>query len=219
MSIGSLRRLLAAPVFADEEQTRMAGLLHMILLSCLLGAAFFLFILLISPAYFSITQFMLGTAALILVVGGLVVLRRGHVRPISLTLVICLWVIITLASAPDAGVRDPAFNGYIIVILIGSLLLGIRAGIVLFVLSTAMGAAMLLLETQGLLPGSVHDYSSREIWIIQSIYFFCWPAALSQRRPQHSGGAATRSAERSGVDSRQPGLPRPQRLKPDPDSG
>src|SRR5439155_8276953 len=108
---------LSPPVFpADEEQTRVAGVLHTLLLAILAGDGMFI-----------IFTWILGVSALRLIILGplflvtlglLLVMRRGYVRLASIVLSISLWAAATGACVISGGVRAPVFSGYLIVVLI-----------------------------------------------------------------------------------------------------
>ena len=122
-----LRLLLAPPVFADEEQTRVAALLNTMTLSSLV-----LFALrgLISLVFHPHPLPLMAVAGLMMVLAVVVWLltRRGHVRLACLLFPGALWVITTLVLV-YFGVRLPIFHAYLFLIVIAGLLLEARGAL------------------------------------------------------------------------------------------
>jgi hypothetical protein len=94
--VAPLRRLLAAPMFAEEEDTRVAGILHTILVAAvtLCSAAGLLQLLVQGPH----SPALLVYAALILVSLGLLALvRRGNLQLAGSVFLLSLWAASTSA--------------------------------------------------------------------------------------------------------------------------
>jgi len=151
-----IRRLLAAPVFEDEEKTRAGRVLNAVLLA-FLGAAVVTVAAILAFYGFAITPeaafTLLGGTVLTLVVGGLLTLaRRGHVRIASLVMVSSIWLIMTLWICAVAGIStDSSPLGYALVIVLAGLLLGGRAAIAFTLLSALAVLGGYLAEVSGLL--------------------------------------------------------------------
>lgn len=135
-----IRNFFSAPVFADEEKTRRAKLtsimLHVIFASVLMAG---LGMFLLSPADFLsnwVTPFVFGVM-LLATLGLRFVLWRGHVRAVSISLVVLVFVIITLSLYAFGGVSNSTTVGYLLCIVIASLLLGERATVIMLILSVA----------------------------------------------------------------------------------
>jgi GAF domain-containing protein len=151
-----IRQLLAAPVFEDEEKTRVARLLNTVLLTfcvaVLLVAASIpvLYGLPASPeeVFTLLSGVIMGIAA----IGLLLLARRGHVRLAAIVLLLLLWAIITYWVCGVAGVSsDTSPLVYAFVIALAGLLLGVRAAINLTLASVVAVLAAYLLEYSGLL--------------------------------------------------------------------
>ncbi len=112
-----IRRLLTPPVFKDDDdKTYAASLLNIILLSILFGAVLYG---VVAPFVATVVLLRLAYVGsfVLLVVGLLVLMHRGHVRFVSVATVVSVWAILTPAALTSGGVRSPAFNGYIIVVI------------------------------------------------------------------------------------------------------
>jgi PAS domain S-box-containing protein len=146
-----IQALLAPPVFEDEEQARLAGLLNAIALASLgllflIGISVPLTVLNPVPAIVSCG---LGS---VIQVAVLFLLRRQQIRLASALLCFALWALITVISALLGGFNSPIISGYGIVILVTGLLLGGRMGVFFAGLSIAGVAGIFYLETNPLWP-------------------------------------------------------------------
>ncbi len=90
------------------------------------------------------------------VLGSLLLIRteahRGAVRAASWLLCVLLWSVITVTVMVHGGIATPAASGYIIVVLLASLLLGTRASVLVTAASVFVGLAATSLELSGNLP-------------------------------------------------------------------
>ncbi len=166
-----IRQLLTPPVFKDDDdKTYTAGLLNIILLSILFGSLLYG---LAAPLVATVVLLRLAyVGSFVLVVVGLLVLtRRGYVRFVSVATVVSVWALLTLASVTSGGVRAPAFSGYIIVIISAGLLLGWRAALGSALACTLMGALMVYAGAQGALPLPRLEHDDVSLWLSQAIYF------------------------------------------------
>jgi PAS domain S-box-containing protein len=163
--------LLAPPAFEnDPDKTFAAGLLNTILLAMLIGAILYGVGSPIAVTLLPLRLAYVGTFVL-LVLGLLYLMRRGHVRFASWASVTGTWAILTIAALTSGGVLAPGFSGYIIPILCAGLLLGPRAGIGWAVLSIFSGGIMLYAGSIGALPAPVVIHDVTSVWLAQSVYF------------------------------------------------
>ncbi len=133
-----IRRFFSSPVFEDEEKTRVARLTDAMLnvfFGASLAAALFMFIT--SRATFLSDWASLGIFGIVLIATLLMrfVLRLGLVRTVSSLLVLVLFAIITFALYIFGGISNSTTIGYILCIVITSLLLGGRAALASIFLS------------------------------------------------------------------------------------
>src|SRR5215510_6715806 len=164
-----IKQLLAAPVFADdEEKTRVAALLNTISLAGLFivglrGLATFIF----QPNPVPFVAFtVLGMAV---AVGTLVVLRFGYVRLAGLVSCLIGVGIATTGMFYFGGIRRPVYNLYLLTIASGGLLLGGRAAIGFAALCIVIGLGLMLGEIFGLLPPATLAVTPQSAWAIQSM--------------------------------------------------
>jgi hypothetical protein len=159
--------LLTAPVFADEDKTRVARLLNIIMLTSV-GAAILsgLVSLLIAPVQGP--RLVLLSLMIVGTVGTLFLMHCGWIRLAAGLLSSTLLVIITLVVLASGGVRSPGVGVYPSVIVMTSLLLGGRAGLVFAGLSIVIGLGLLHAEIHGVLPPPFISLTAASAWVAQS---------------------------------------------------
>jgi len=164
------RSLLVPPVFDDESKTilanRLFNVLHAIIfLSAMFSIPFGLF-----PTIL-VSRFTVISAAVIpLCILLLEITRRGWIRLASYSLIVLLWVVVTVGAATAGGVRAPIFMGYLVIIVIASLLLGGRAIFTASGLSIFGGFGLAFAETNNLLPPSTVKYTPYSIFLIYAFF-------------------------------------------------
>lgn len=170
-----MRRLIAPPVFAgDDAKTRAAGLLNIILLTAIGGAALYAAVLpIVAPG--QIMRLLIVGVILVALLGMRGVMRRGHVQIASVAVVVIIWVGVTWGAATFGGVRAPGFDAYIVSVVIAGLLLGGPAGIAVAVLSSLAGFMLLNAELAGLFPSASPPSL---IILVAKIVLFAVSAAL-----------------------------------------
>ncbi len=145
-------RVFAAPVFEDEEKTRVAGMLHTILIAVLA----LLVVLLPVTTVINLaagrppSNPLVSLAGIAAMLGLYILMRRGHVRLVSALLSFTLVGLVTF-SLFSAGVRHPSVAGYLVAIVTAGLLLGGRGTAAFTALSLAALAGVFFAETNGLL--------------------------------------------------------------------
>ena len=157
-----MRGLLAPPVFEDEEQSRQAGLLNVMLLASIainiLGGI---------PAIYLERplgdRFFSTSVGLVFQVIVLVLLRRRHVRFASLFLLTGFWLTITWFSFFSGGIDSPLIGFYGVIVLGAGLLSGARLGAGFAGLSIASAVVMYYFQQQSILPAFVPLTSMSEL--------------------------------------------------------
>jgi PAS domain S-box-containing protein len=127
-----LQRLLAPPIFDDQEKTRTARILNSFIWSAvaILLGIILVRILVWGNGWESKAIRLLALIILILI-GVQFIMRRGYVRGASIFLVTATWLILTYQAWIADGIRDVTMVGYLIIVLMASLLLGWWQGIVM----------------------------------------------------------------------------------------
>jgi GAF domain-containing protein len=150
------RRLFGPHVYEDEEKTRVAWLLTVVLLALLAAS---LIITLSAAVYYAIgsdpeSQFtLLSGAVMTLVFAGLLLLARlGLVRLVSAVFLTLIWVLITAWIFTVSGISsDSSTLVYALIVVLAGLLLGGRSAIFFTVISSLASVGAYYAEASGLL--------------------------------------------------------------------
>ena len=175
----NIRRWLAPPVFeGDEEKSRAATLLNLILWIFILAATLYGFIAPIEP------EMRIRRAAIILsfVLVMLIfkeMINRGYVRSTGTLIILALWVLLTVAMFFGADYNNPAFMGYVVVVVCAGLVLDWRAAIGWSFLSIFTSALFLVLGENSVLPLSTPS-PPFAFWAAQSLYILVSTLLISQ---------------------------------------
>jgi len=148
--IERFRRLLAAPIFPDEEKTRAAKIIN----SFGWVVIFVLLILYISRwvsgEWLSYSSRYIFPLLILIVFISLIMLRRGYVRGAGIFFVTFIWLGLTFQASQSNGLRDVAVMSYLAIILLAGLLLGWREGLLMGIMSIATLWFFAYQEQQGI---------------------------------------------------------------------
>lgn len=172
-----LRQWLSPPRFDNDEQAQAASLLNTILWAALVITMLTSVIPLFLTNPIPVISLVIIAVAVVMEVMSLVLLHRRHVRLASAILSSMGMLIITGAVYFFGGLRDPSFNAYVLIILVGGLLLGGRAAALLAVGGILAGLVMLMAETAGRLPVPNYEVTSAQRWYTGAL-IFCLAAVL-----------------------------------------
>jgi GAF domain-containing protein len=134
MLLTKIKQMLAAPVFeGDENKTRNARLLNVLLWALLVAVTVPTPVLIFASSDFSAAATTLGLIlAFALPLLGLVwLLHRGSVRLASVLLSILLLVVVTATVFIFGGIRSTTAPAYLLIVFVAGLLLGGR-GVIVF---------------------------------------------------------------------------------------
>lgn len=163
-----LRSWLTPPVFADdEEKTRVAGLLHIILITVMV-----LVMLFTVPAFIltpEIGRVLIEIVLALWAVLMLILLRRGNVYLAGFLLSFTLWAVVSYGTYVAGGFRGSTMSAYFGIILIAELLLGSRAGAIFGFLSIAVTGWMYYGDGLGWLPPPADFATLSTLWIEFSV--------------------------------------------------
>jgi len=195
-----LRRLLAAPTFADEEKDRVAAILHTILLAatviCVLAG---LVQLLVLQQYQA--AMLVYPGLVIACVSLLTLVRRGHLQIAGSIFLLCLWAVVTFGALTYGGIRSPSAGGHILIVIISTLLFSGRLVLVFVALSLATLGGILAVELAGALPAQLTPDTPELAFLAHFIHlfsagFFLYLAVKNlQDARQRARQGATKAAE------------------------
>ncbi len=156
---------LAPPVFEDEEKTRAANLLNIIVIGLLLLFAVFagmnLFALQDAGA-----EIIFISVLLLAFLAIYSLMRFGFISQSAVLFVAIFWSIHTLAVINTGGVRDPAVATYLLVTIIAGLLLGGRSSMIVAGASLLVVGGMFYAESIGLLIYPAERYTTSAALIV-----------------------------------------------------
>jgi signal transduction histidine kinase len=161
-----IRKFLASPVFEDEEKTRIADLLNIILLANAV-IAFLFTVILITSDYMILP--IIGAACVLLELVLWFMMRRGHVRLASIFFTVIILVSVTIAVYFSGNAQASIAFGYITCIVAAGILIGGWAAFIFTISSLIILLGLSLAEAAGLLP------PGREL---NSVEFFTGIAAI-----------------------------------------
>ena len=149
-----IRKWLAPPIFErDEDTTRIAALLNSILWICILAASLYGILAPIEPQ--------MRSRRLIIIIPfviGLLVMKQmvnwGYIRFAGNFVVFFIWLTLTSATLFGADYNNPAFMGYLVVVICAGLILSRRATIGWSIFSVLTNFVIIEFGQKGILPQS-----------------------------------------------------------------
>jgi GAF domain-containing protein len=148
----TLRKIFAPPVFPeDENKSRSAAIVNAIGWSTIFIVLLVLALRMIQGRDVNLVEVNLVLASVIIVLTLMLLLTRlGYIQAASVVLVSTIWIGLSYITWIADGIRDVAFFGYTIPILMAGLLLGWRGSIVFILASILSGWALAYAETNRL---------------------------------------------------------------------
>ena len=145
----AFRKLFAAPLFPeDEDKTRSAAILNVVGWSAIFGLTTLLIIRIIQGRDINLIQVNFALLFLIIASGLMLFLsRQGYIKTAGLLFITTVWLGLTYLTWIADGIRDVAFFGYVIPILISGLLLGWQGILSFTLLSIFSGWALAYAQT------------------------------------------------------------------------
>ena len=175
-----IRRWLAPPIFeGNEEKSRSAGLLNIILWILILSAGIYGLFAPIEPAIlFRRALIILPLVAVLLILKQMV--NWGYVRATGMLIVFVLWLTFTAAMFFGADYNNPAYMGFLLVVVCAGLILNWRAAIGWSLFSILTSAVILVLGQSGFIARSENSTPSLGFWIAQTLYILVSTLLISQ---------------------------------------
>jgi GAF domain-containing protein len=202
-----IRGLLAPPIFeGDQDKTRVASLLNVVLWAMMAITAFSAIALL-----FLATELQIGVAVvfvmLVLNVGSLLLMHRGQVRFASMIALSQQWLMY-MGFVFVAGGVDTAFVvGPVTALVMAGLLLGGRASVIVAGLSAVTGLIAVWLESNGLLPAAIAlvlPVNAWLVWVVNlaliSVLLYLSARSLDQALTQARDYGAELEQQKAGLE-------------------
>ncbi len=174
----ALKKFVALPDFFSEAKNRHANLLNSVLW---IGLAALVFFALVTP--FTIPNYASFETILVieilLLIGMLILLRRGAIQFATVTLLVGLWIIYLGVAIFSGGVQTIAYSSMSLVVLAAGLLLGARASFTFAGVSSLVGLGLLIAEMHHVLPNILIENTSIMEWVGLSLNFVVGATILS----------------------------------------
>ncbi|MBZ5713355.1 sensor histidine kinase [Nannocystis pusilla] len=164
-----LRRLFEGPRFADEETTRVAGIVHLALVvASTIGLVGVLVQIVLFTAGAALSPLDLLFPALSL--GLLALLHRGFVYTAGYAIIVLSWGTMVAHSAYTGGLRSSALGGLILVVIVGMLLFGRRTLLGLLGLCFLALLGLYFAEVGGMLPANALEESGPRAYLSRMLH-------------------------------------------------
>ncbi len=161
---------LAPPTFADENQSRLAGLQYVIFWGTIIVVFVFgVLTLMFQPEPWP--RLLFSGLWLPVALGSLALLRRGALKIASKVYISLAWLILTLDAWLAGGVTSSAFSSYIVVIMIIGILGNLWTALFFAGLSAAMGGVLLYAGSKEILPVTPLATTPLSLWLTLTINF------------------------------------------------
>lgn len=161
MSWQTIKKALAPPVFeGDEQKSRNAVLVNIIVLVTLVASAAGFLVMLIEGGTFqfgTVERIFAGVTVVFLVL--FLLLRAGYLRIVSILVPLALWIGFTFAIYTFDGIRDGAVIGYFFIIVVAGLSSSTAVLFSFTGLSLLSMVVVYLAEVNGLIVTGLTDYS------------------------------------------------------------
>jgi signal transduction histidine kinase len=175
----NIRRWLGPPSFeGDEDKSRAAMLLNIVLWVLIAAALLYGIFAPIRPELVVKRTLIIVPFVLALLLFKQLV-NWGYVRSTGVLTVFAIWLLISGSMLTGADYNNPAFMGYLVVIVCAGLILNWRAALGWSLFSIFTSAVFLILGQNGVLPHS-EPLPSFAFWAAQTVYILVSTLLISQ---------------------------------------
>ncbi|HLF90818.1 MAG TPA: GAF domain-containing protein, partial [Anaerolineales bacterium] len=158
----SIRRFFSSPVFEDEDKTRRARLLHVILMAeagVLLLAILGTLVTVISTGANRTGELVVMIVSSLAIILWRFLMWRGRVSLAGIGMITIFVASVTLILASGGTIRSSGVIFLPLVVVMATLLIGRRAGLVTFIVISLIGIGLVEGEINGLLPAPDNSIS------------------------------------------------------------
>lgn len=180
-TLTTLRSRFRPPVFPDDEyQTLAAGVLATMLA---LMSALVLFSLLVGVPFIygeKLASAATSLFALLVVLGGYLLMHRGRIRAAGAFVIAGLWVHFLAVVILGSGMKDTNLVQFVVLPAVAGLILGWRAAVWTIALAVLTGLTLAVLEIRGVLPLYFFPQPPLARWITLAFGIVLLAATLRQ---------------------------------------
>jgi signal transduction histidine kinase len=175
----NIRRWLGPPSFeGDEDKSRAAMLLNIVLWVLITAALLYGIFAPIRPELVVKRTLIIAPFVLALLLFKQLV-NWGYVRSTGILTVFAIWLLISGSMLSGADYNNPAFMGYLVVIVCAGLILNWQAALGWSLFSIFTSAVFLILGQNGVLPHS-EPLPPFAFWAAQTVYILVSTLLISQ---------------------------------------
>lgn len=176
----NIRRWIDSPSFeGDEEKSRAAMLLNIVLWILVVAAVLYGFLAPVEPGIVIRRTLIIVPFLLVLLIFKQMV-NWGFVRLTGILTVFTIWLLFTYAMIVGADYNNPAYMGYLLVIVCAGLILNWRASIWWSLICILTSGIILILGLNGILPFSSSSNPPLTFWVAQTLYILTSAILLSE---------------------------------------
>jgi signal transduction histidine kinase len=175
-----LKQWAAPPIHeGDHAGSRSALLLNIVLWMFIIASSAYSLLSPIDPQFVMRRVVIIGPFVIVLFLLKHA-LNLGYLRAVGILLVSAMWLMFTAAMLFGADYNNPAFMGYLVVVVTAGLVLNWRAAIGWSIFSILTNGVIVTLGQQGYLSLSQGETSPFTFWMAQTVYIIVTTALLSQ---------------------------------------
>lgn len=176
----NIKHWVKAPAFeGDEGKSRSALLLNIILWIFISASLAYGLLAPVDPE-FRIRRLVIIIPFVLILLALKQSLNSGYVRATGYTTITSLWLMFTAAMFFGADYTNPAFMGYLVVVVCAGLILNWRAAIGWSIFCILTNATILTLGQMGILNASHETTPPAAFWTAQTVYIIVTTILLSQ---------------------------------------
>jgi len=176
----NIHNWVLSPTFEDDEdKTRTAALLNTILWAFISASTLYGLFSPIEPEA-RVKRAVIIIPFVLVLLGLKQLVNRGYIRFTGYLMVFTLWLLFTGAMLFGADYRNPAFMGYIVVVICAGLILNWRSAIGWSIFSVITNAVILRLGQIGVLAQSSTSTPAFAFWAAQTAYILTATFLISQ---------------------------------------
>ncbi|RMG97915.1 MAG: PAS domain-containing sensor histidine kinase, partial [Chloroflexi bacterium] len=200
-----LLRFYSSTLWDEQETLFVSQMIRIIIITTFIGLLFFgLLLLFVTPGPPPNLLFL--SIAIVILAGMYWLLQQGKVQIAGFGLSLGLWLALGISFYFLGGIRNPAFGGgYILIIIMAGLIMGGRTGLLFAVASGGISLLILLMENSGSLPSPIASEPPLiTVWGVHTMYFLLTAVLINAttnhlRQALHNAqasAAALRTSER-----------------------
>src|SRR5688572_5695454 len=175
-----MKQWASPPVYeGDHARSRSALLLNIVLWMFIIASSAYGLLSPIDPQFVMRRVVIIGPFVIVLFLLKHA-LNLGYLRAVGILLVSAMWMMFTGAMLFGADYNNPAFMGYLVVVVTAGLVLDWRAAIGWSIFSILTNAVIVTLGQSGYLNLSRGETPPFAFWAAQTVYIIVTTALLSQ---------------------------------------